>query len=599
MKRKLEKIASRTLPYLLLALILLTPGLCRADWQLVWSDEFDQPDGSSPDSAKWGFDVGGGGFGNNQQEYDTSRTNNARIEEGHLVIEAKQETYTGTDSVTRNYTSARMLTKGKWSWTYGRIEASIKIPRGQGIWPAFWTLGENIDPLGWPKCGEIDIMENIGKTGEQGKVYGTIHGPQPGGDYNGGAGVGGSYTLPGGAVLGDDFHVFAIEWTTNQIKWFMDNQQYFTATPASLPGGGTWVFTNSQFVILNVAVGGNWPGYPDGTTVFPQQMLVDYVRVYSFASAPPTPVSVVIQQGEQVSWPTKAGATWTLQSATGGINWSNVLGPTAGNGLTNTFFDALWPAQDTQYRILEITNGTGNILANPGFETGSGSVASNWTTVGSQPPMRVNTGAHGDSYSMQLLVTNTASTANTSEIDQNVTAAGGVPVIAGQTYTFSFWAKQISSGVSYVQNYGITWRNSGGGTVGSTGLHGFSAGNGVWSQFTVNNLVAPANAVNAYLQIYGATGGVLHGYGGVLIDDVALSFATASQTNVIAAVVQPGIQVSWPSIGGSLYDVQWTDNVDGGNWSNLVSSITGNGSTNTVSDTLGDDQCRFYRVVQH
>jgi beta-glucanase (GH16 family) len=271
-----------------LVLSLATPA--RAAWTLVWADEFEQANGTSPDSSKWGFDVGGGGFGNNQQEYNTARTNNARIQDGHLVIEAKQENYMG-----RSYTSARMLTKGKAAWTYGRIEARIKIPRGQGIWPAFWTLGTNIDGaggVGWPACGEIDIMENIGKTNnnEQGKIYGTIHGPaQGGGPYNGGAGVGSSYTLPGGAKYADDFHIFAIEWTTNQIKWYMDDQQYFTATPNSLPAGGTWPFTKPQFILLNVAVGGNWPGYPSNYTVFPQQMLVDYVRVYSFSNAPAIP----------------------------------------------------------------------------------------------------------------------------------------------------------------------------------------------------------------------------------------------------------------------------------------------------------------------
>ena len=598
MKLKIEKKVSRTL--LCLSLVLLSiPTLCQADWQLIWSDEFNQPDGSSPDPANWGFDVGGSGWGNNQQEYDTSRTNNARIEGGHLVIEADQETYTGTDNVTRDYTSARMLTRGKWSWTYGRIEASIKIPRGQGIWPAFWMLGDGIGSIGWPKCGEIDIMENIGNTNDQGTDHGTIHGPQGGGDYNGGAGVGGSYTLPGGAALADDFHIYAVEWTTNQIKWFLDGTQYFTATPASLPGGGTWVFTNSEFVILNVAVGGNWPGYPDGTTVFPQQMLVDYVRVYKSVSAPPGPVTISIQQGQQVSWPTTVGATWVLQSSADGNTWSNVLGPTVGNGTTNTYFDPTGPAQNTQYQVLEMTNGAGNIMANSGFETGNGSVAGSWTTGGTQPPNRVSTDAHAGTYSMQLFVTNTAATANTSEIDQDVAAAGGLPVIPGQTYTLSFWAKQISSGVSYVQNYGITWRNSGGGSVGSVGLSGFTAGNGAWSQFTVNNLVAPANAVNAYLQIYGATGSVLHGYGGVLIDDVALSFATGGGTNVVAATVNPGIQVSWPSTSGSLYDVQRTDDLGGNNWSNLVSSVTGNGSTNRVSDTFGSNQYRYYRVMQH
>jgi hypothetical protein len=199
---------------------------------------------------------------------------------------------------------------------------------------------------------------------------------------------------------------------------------------------------------------------------------------------------------------------------------------------------------------------------------------------------------------MQLLVTNTASTANSSEIDENVNKAGGIPVVGGQTYTFSFWAKQISTGVSYVQNYGISWLNSSGSTVGSVGLTGFTAGNGVWSQFTVTNLPAPASAVDAYLKIYGATGAVANGYGGVLIDDVALGFGTAGQTNVVAATVQPGFQVSWLSTSGDLYDVQWTDTL-GSNWSNLVSSVAGNGGTNTVLDTLVNDQARFYRVVQY
>ncbi len=276
MKRKLHKIVPQFFLCLLPVMFLLTPWLCQADWQLVWSDEFEQPDGSLPDAGKWGFDVGGSGWGNSQLEYDTARTNNARIEGGNLVIEAQQESYGG-----RDYTSARMLTKGKASWAYGRIEASIKIPRGQGIWPAFWMLGTNIDSVGWPTCGEIDIMENIGKASDQGTEHGTIHGPQnPGPDYNYGSGVGGTYKLPGGAALADDFHIYAVEWTPNQIKWFLDDHQFFTATPASLPNNATWVFTNPQYVILNVAVGGQWPGNPDGTTVFPQQMLVDYVRVY-------------------------------------------------------------------------------------------------------------------------------------------------------------------------------------------------------------------------------------------------------------------------------------------------------------------------------
>jgi beta-glucanase (GH16 family) len=271
-------------------------------WNLVWDDEFNQPDGSSPDPTKWIYDIGGGGYGNNELESYTSRTNNARIQGGQLVIEADQETYTGPDNITRNYTSARMLTKGFESWTYGRMEARIQIPRGQGIWPAFWMLGTNIDSVGWPTCGEVDIMENIGKVSDQGTDHGTIHGPQGGGDYNGGAGVGSSYTLSSGA-LADNFHVYAVQWTPNQIQWFLDTNLFFTATPASLPGGSTWVFSQPQFIILNVAVGGNWPGNPDGTTVFPQQMLVDYVRVYQQTA--PLQISVTQSNGSVVlTWPT-------------------------------------------------------------------------------------------------------------------------------------------------------------------------------------------------------------------------------------------------------------------------------------------------------
>jgi len=255
-------------------------------WKLVWADEFDQPDGTAPSTANWNYDIGASGWGNNELEYYTSRTNNARIENGQLVIEAIKENYLGSA-----YTSARLKTQGKWSWSYGRIEARIKIPYGQGIWPAFWMLGTNISSVGWPACGEIDILENIGK--EPATVHGTIHGP----GYSGDSAIGGPYSLPGAAAFADSFHVYALEWTTNQLKWYVDGQQYFSTSPDSLPGGSAWVFTQAQFIILNVAVGGNWPGYPDGTSTFPQRMLVDYVRVYSATNLPAGRENALVNPG--------------------------------------------------------------------------------------------------------------------------------------------------------------------------------------------------------------------------------------------------------------------------------------------------------------
>ncbi|HVH09669.1 MAG TPA: glycoside hydrolase family 16 protein [Gemmatimonadales bacterium] len=234
-------------------------------WTLVWHDEFNGP---AFDTATWTYDIGGSGWGNAELEYYTNRPENAHIANGNLVIEARQEAYGG-----RNYTSARLKTaplKGG-AWRYGRVEARIKIPRGQGLWPAFWMLGDNIGTVGWPACGEIDIMENIGR--EPGRVHGTIHGP----GYSGAQGIGHPYDLPTGAFA-DTFHVFAVEWEPNAIRWYVDTALYFTVSPTDVPG--TWVFDHPFFIILNVAVGGYWPGNPDSTTVFPQDMLVDYVRVY-------------------------------------------------------------------------------------------------------------------------------------------------------------------------------------------------------------------------------------------------------------------------------------------------------------------------------
>ena len=171
------------------------------------------------------------------------------------------------------YTSARLKTKGLFEQALGKFEARIRIPRGQGIWPAFWMLGNDIDAVGWPKSGEIDIMENIGK--EPNAVHGTLHGP----GYSGGSAIGGAYTLAT-ETFADDYHVFAVEWSPDEIRWLVDAKEYRRTSTANLPTGAAWVFNHPFFMLLNVAVGGNWPGDPDATSTFPQQMLVDYVRVY-------------------------------------------------------------------------------------------------------------------------------------------------------------------------------------------------------------------------------------------------------------------------------------------------------------------------------
>ncbi len=268
--------------FLILASSLTIP--CRAQnsaapvnndgWQMVWSDEFNGPNGSSVDPTKWVVETGGQGWGNDELEYYTARAANLFVKDRNLVIRALAEKYTGPDGISRNYTSARMKTLGKFSQTYGRFEARIKVPAGQGMWPAFWMLGTDVDKIGWPACGEIDIMENIGK--EPSKIHGSIHGP----GYIGSIGIEAPYTLPGNRRFSDDFHVFAVEWSPAEISFYVDHDLYAKRTPADLRPEWKWVFDRPFFLILNLAVGGDWPGNADATTVFPAEMKVDYVRVY-------------------------------------------------------------------------------------------------------------------------------------------------------------------------------------------------------------------------------------------------------------------------------------------------------------------------------
>jgi beta-glucanase (GH16 family) len=249
-------------------------------WVLAWSDEFNGANGSGVDASKWVSEIGGNGWGNQELEFYTSRPQNASQRDGNLAIKAVREKYTGADGVTREFTSARLKTQGRFSQTYGRFEARIKIPGGQGMWPAFWMLGDDIDKNPWPACGEIDIMENIGK--EPGTVHGSIHGP----GYIGDTGLEAPYKLPEGQHFADDFHVFAVEWEPDAIRLYVDEHLYAARTRADMKPGWKWAFDHPFFLLLNVAVGGDWPGNPDATSVFPQTMLVDYVRVYRRADVP-------------------------------------------------------------------------------------------------------------------------------------------------------------------------------------------------------------------------------------------------------------------------------------------------------------------------
>jgi beta-glucanase (GH16 family) len=241
---------------------------------LVWSDEFDGPQGAAPSSTNWVHDVGNYGAGAGEQETYTSSTNNASLDgQGNLAIVARRQTPTGASGQTRSYSSARLETKGLFSATHGLIEARMQLPAGSGLWPAFWMLGDDIDSAGWPGCGEVDIMEAIGKNPFT--AYGTLHGPD--GAANGYAI---QHTASSGTALASGFHTYGVSWSPNSITWLLDGTPYATVTSASLAPGQAWVFNQSFHLLLNLAVGGSWGGSPTAATHFPATLLVDWVRVY-------------------------------------------------------------------------------------------------------------------------------------------------------------------------------------------------------------------------------------------------------------------------------------------------------------------------------
>lgn len=233
---------------------------------LVMEDDFDQ-DGA-PDSDLWSFEIGTGenGWGNMELQYYTDRTENVTVQNGNLLITARQESFEGS-----NYTSARLITKDKFEQEYGRFEARMRLPYGQGIWPAFWMLGADIDTNPWPGAGEIDIMEYRGQNPTI--ILGSVHGP----GYSGGEAISKSYELENDR-FDTGFHVFGIEWGPDFINYYVDDVLYNQITPEDVPG--EWVFNKPFYILINLAVGGTFVGSPNSETEFPQTMLVDYVRVY-------------------------------------------------------------------------------------------------------------------------------------------------------------------------------------------------------------------------------------------------------------------------------------------------------------------------------
>ena len=519
--------------FLICALAVAGPSFAQQipGWTLVWADEFDQADGSAPDAANWDYDLGAGGWGNNELQYYTSRTNNARIEGGQLVIEAWQENYGG-----RTNTSARLLTKGKWAWAYGRIEARIKIPRGQGIWPAFWMMGANIASVNWPACGEIDIMENIGK--EANLVHGTVHGP----GYSGGNGIGQSYSLPAGAAFADAFHTYAVEWTTNQIRWFVDGQQYFTVAASDLPNGTTWVFTQPQFLLLNVAVGGQWPGYPNATTIFPQRMTVEYVRVYARSAWSGCRADVLANPGFEQMEP----ASWTFY----------------GNAIGNTL------VADSDH--IPVHGGTNGFKVFGQFNG-------------------------GDNYSGVFCDTSTAPGTSYSASGWAFTPAGD-QIAGGNAAWIEVSFRDASASVLRLYRSALINSNSPPGLwLNLAVTNQINPANSDLIGF-VTNLVAPIGTSFVRYQVVFRQPAAAAG--AVLFDDLDLSLPPVPEIPVRASAARTsaGLSLSFPTVLGASYQVRYQNELRAGVWQ-VLTNLTGDGETIAVADSVSAGQ-RFYRVVQ-
>ncbi len=351
------------IPTLVLTLVLASPAALRATTpHLVWSDEFSGAVGTAPDPAKWTYDLGVGsppGWGNNELEDYTNSLSNCRIVSDPGATDGRALSITAIDA-NGSYTSSRINTVSSYSFKYGRIEARARVPSGAGLWPAFWALGSDFETAGWPGCGEIDVMEWVGSLPDQ--IAGSMHAV----GYSGGNALTAAYSLPTDEAIGDAYHVFAADWYPNEIVFSVDGVVYEDRKESQIPGGSQWPFDAPFFIILNLAVGGDWPGPPNASTQFPQSFLVDYVRVYSLPSspppglawppAPPTGLSAFAESASpvvNVAWQAPAttfGAAlsgYRLRRATDSAMTQNVS--TWALGLSTTFVDTSAAAGTAYY----------------------------------------------------------------------------------------------------------------------------------------------------------------------------------------------------------------------------------------------------------
>ncbi|HEY0607430.1 MAG TPA: glycoside hydrolase family 16 protein [Herpetosiphonaceae bacterium] len=348
----------------------------QAGWTLAWSDEFNGP---NIDTSNWGYEIGY--VRNNELQYYTNRPENARIENGQLLIEGRKESYNGYA-----YTSASLITKGKRQFQYGRIEMRAKLPYSQGTWPAFWTLGVKgspVDTACWPATGEIDIMELIGGGVRDSQSYGTAHWNQ-GDDPSCGAGHasnGRMYQLPAGKFA-DDYHIFAVEWDATQIKWFVDGTQFHTL---DITTANQSELRQPHYLLLNLAIGGNWPGSPDATSVFPMKYYIDYVRVYTPTGTPVTPTPTPPDGVNMLANPglESGNSGWNAVSG----SWS-IVQPSAGNTHAGSWAFQMSTTQP-------YGSGSGPYQTITGIPTNTNYVARFWLKGTGSVKIAVNNGAWG------------------------------------------------------------------------------------------------------------------------------------------------------------------------------------------------------------